>query len=159
MCLVSQNQIFWTCSGTAKTLAMLHLLGNYKISNRNVLHWYFSWEQKFRSCRIRRRKSLHFDSSSEELSNILGDDNDINEAAMLNTKRLHVKDIYLLEPPPDYEVRSLVMFFVFSTNMEKCFCIVPLFAGQSRCSSIKSAEQSKHRDLLKSFCQWQNYFC
>jgi len=57
-------------------------------------------EQKFRSCRMRRRKSLHFDSSSEELSDILGA---ANRAGKPNVKQLDVADISLLEPPPDYE--------------------------------------------------------
>jgi len=61
-------------------------------------------EQKFRSCRIRRRKSLHFDSSSEELSNIFGDSDNGTVADRVNVKHLNdVEDISLLEPPPDYE--------------------------------------------------------
>jgi len=63
-------------------------------------------EQKFRSCRIRRRKSLHFDSSSEELSNIFGDSDNagVSLADRINVKQLDdVEDISLLEPPPDYE--------------------------------------------------------
>jgi len=61
-------------------------------------------EQKFRSCRIRRRKSLHFDSSSEELSNIFGDSDNVTVADRINVKHLDdVEDISLLEPPPDYE--------------------------------------------------------
>ena len=68
----------------------------------NLIHKLtFFREQKFRSCRIRRRKSLHFDSSSEELSDILGD---ANKAGQPNMKQLDVADIALLEPPPDYEV-------------------------------------------------------
>jgi len=61
-------------------------------------------EQKFRSCRVRRRKSLHFDSSSEELSNIFGDSDNVTVADRINVKHLDdVEDISLLEPPPDYE--------------------------------------------------------
>jgi len=63
-------------------------------------------EQKFRSCRVRRRKSLHFDSSSEELSNIFGDGDTVavTIADTINHKQLvDAEDISLLEPPPDYE--------------------------------------------------------
>ena len=80
---------------------MLHLLGNYNCIPFIVLHVQdlssSSRDNKFRSFRIRLKKS-------QQLSNIFGDAHDINEAGTLTTKRLYVNDIYLLEPPPDYEV-------------------------------------------------------
>jgi len=60
--------------------------------------------KKFRSCRARRRKSSYLDSSSEELSNIFIDENTIkaNETGSASDK-LNIKNLALLEPPPDYE--------------------------------------------------------
>ena len=63
-----------------------------------------SREQKFRSCRIRRRKSHNFDSSNEELSHILGDAGVVIANGANHLKLFDVEDISLLEPPPDYEV-------------------------------------------------------
>ena len=80
-----------------------------------IIVGHFIREQKFRSCRIRRRKSLHFDSSSEELSNIFGDSDNGTVADRVNVKHLNdVEDISLLEPPPDYEVISFFLSFLLS---------------------------------------------
>ena len=62
---------------------------------------------------------------------------------MLNTKRLDVKDIYLREPPPDYEVRSLVMSFV----SPQIWNVVSLFPGHPRRSSTWAAE-GRPEDIL-----------
>ena len=56
---------------------------------------------------MRRRKSSYFDTSSEELTNIFGD-GDGTPVGNVNVNKLNVKDISLLEPPPDYEVSLLV---------------------------------------------------
>jgi len=64
-------------------------------------------EKKSKSCRARRRKSSYFDSSSEELSNIFIDEYTIKtpETGSVADK-LNVRDLALLEPPPDYEDES-----------------------------------------------------
>jgi len=61
-------------------------------------------EQKFRSCRIRRRKSSYIDSSTEELNSIFGN----GDKASLQSSGLSridkLRDIEPLpEPPPDYD--------------------------------------------------------
>ena len=114
LCDLSQNQTFWTCSGTARTLVIRHLLGNYCLSDIKIPNsqtYFYIREQKFRSCRIRRRKSLHFDSSSEELSNIFGHAGikDGTRAGVKNGKDLNDEAIALLEPPPDYQVSYEVL--------------------------------------------------
>ena len=85
---------------------MLLLLGNYDYIAIHALNLqdFSPREHKFRSCRIRRRKSQHFDSSNEDLNNIVGDGRDVTANVANNFKRLEVEDISLLEPPPDYEV-------------------------------------------------------
>eukprot|EP00092_Neocalanus_flemingeri_P015073 GFUD01016281.1.p1 GENE.GFUD01016281.1~~GFUD01016281.1.p1 ORF type:complete len:303 (-),score=85.92 GFUD01016281.1:47-922(-) len=62
-------------------------------------------EQKFRSCRVRRRKSSYFDSSSEELSNIFGgcDTIDSTGVVAINGNKLKINNLSLIEPAPDYE--------------------------------------------------------
>jgi len=57
-------------------------------------------EQKFRSCRLRQRKSSYFDSSSEELSNIFGEGDTIDRNVIGQMDALNIKS---LEPAPDYE--------------------------------------------------------
>jgi len=67
-------------------------------------------DRKFRSCRVvrRRRKSSHFDSSSEELSNIFSNQT-IRERAVdvPNNPHHHQHSLHsyhsLVEPPPDYD--------------------------------------------------------
>ena len=71
----------------------------------------FSRERKFKSCRVvrRRRKSCHFDSSSEELSNIFSDSRITERAVDVPNETGHKHNLdnfhSLIEPPPDYEVR------------------------------------------------------
>ena len=57
----------------------------------------------------RRRKSCHFDSSSEELSNIFSDSRITERAVDVPNETGHKHNLdnfhSLIEPPPDYEVR------------------------------------------------------
>ena len=84
-------------------------MSDIKIPNSQT--YFYIREQKFRSCRLRRRKSLHFDSSSEELSNIFGHAGikDGTRAGVKNGKDPNDEAIALLEPPPDYEVSYEVL--------------------------------------------------
>jgi len=81
-------------------------------------------DRKFRSCRVvrRRRKSSHFDSSSEELSNIFSNQSLVRDTASQGVRERgvdvpghchphhHHQSLHsyhsLVEPPPDYDDSS-----------------------------------------------------
>ena len=104
-------------------------------SNINCL---FFREKNFRSCRVRRRKSSYFDSSSEELSNIFGDGTDGTNTVVgaANKNKLNIEDLALLEPAPDYEVSK--------RNKSPKFCFGSVLIRHKNVCHFSSLNQSSY---------------